>query len=138
MRLFPADTVFNLYVYRSSRKESRNNNSCRHPTACCTCIRRYYLHLHNAKLLEQYAELLAGTLPVVAVYASSSHSFSFFSPLLLRADVSQYVSRVRCGNRFSHVSLMNAVWMKSLVRSASARVYRLLNLHFRRNSGRAS
>lgn len=74
-------------------------------------------------------------------YASPSPSFAFPSPLrlLLRADVSRHVSRVRLWEpiqpRFVNERRMNEASRPS---GGCARVYRLLNLHFRRNARRAA
>lgn len=71
-----------ILVLARSESESRNT-LYRHSTASCTCARRYYLHLHN----EQYAELLAETLPFVA-------SLFFLSPSLSPSASRRIAARI--------------------------------------------
>lgn len=64
------------------RNESKSRNTLyRHSTTSCTCVRRYYLHLHN----EQYVEIL---LLVASFFLSLSSS-------LVRVDVLRHVSHIR-------------------------------------------
>lgn len=142
----PTPRIIRMCIAARVRSESESrNNSCRHSTARCTCVRRYYLHLHNA---ETPARAVRRTPPRRnpprrrrTRYASPSPSFAFPSPLrlLLRADVSRHVSRVRLWEpiqpRFVNERRMNEASRPS---GGCARVYRLLNLHFRRNARRAA
>lgn len=83
------------------RSESKSRNTLLADRAArCTCVRRYYLHLHN----EQYVELL------LAEALVPPFSLSLFPPPCVRPHAAAYRAYMSlCGNRFSHVSLMNAV-----------------------------